>query len=423
MSAVAEQAVIAALLWDPAVAPEVALTVEDFADQGTRLAFAAIQRLRESGATPDLVSVAQELEARGELDYVGGWAALMDWAALPGTAASAAHYAELVRTAALRRRAVDEAQRLLAALQDAGRDPGDTAAAAAARFADLAAGDAERHHPAVISAARAVLDALDYLTTRWSDGGRPLATPWPSLDAFAGGLGAGELVVLAARPGVGKTTAALQMAAHTAAAGRRVLYVSYEMAPSRLAVQLAAQRYGLDRYAALQGWDPRLTERIQRELPTWPLDWWRAGDRPTWDAVRREIPRLQRQTPALALVVVDHLELVPVPGHRAWPEELASLCADLKATAERYGLAVLVCQQLSRRADDSREPQLGDLGWSSGIEKAADKVWILDRVDRQDPASDRVLYVRKHRDGPTGHVTLRWDARPTRLVDPVEGSA
>lgn len=417
----AEQGVLAALLWDPETAGAIGdLPPEAFADPAHRAVYTAMRTLLAASQPLEVVSLADALRSAGTLDRVGGMPALMDLAETPASPASAAYYADQVRAAALRRRVADTLRVLLTAAADPLRDAADTATDGAAQLTAVAAGDAR--HPAVTPAVVAVEEALRYLERRWDGSDAPLPTPWPSLDTVGGGLARGEVVVVAARPSVGKTTFAVQVATQTARLGHRVLYVSYEMSPARLVLQVAAQTYGLDRYGWLSGLDDAgqdgVARTLMQEIPAWPLDWWRAGDRPAWDAIRREMARLGRQDPALGLVVVDHLQWVPLPGQRSRPEELEALCADIKTTAERYQVPILVCQQLRRQVDQQTEPQLGDLGWSAGIEQAADKVWMLDRVDRANPASDRVVYVRKHRDGPTGHVLLLWDPRPARLLDP-----
>ena len=416
-----ERGVLAAVLWDPAVAETLGdLPAEAFADPAWRAIWEAMQRLSQARQPVEVLSLADTLRASGRLDAVGGVPALMDLVSTPGTAGSAAYYADQVRAAHLRRQVVDALRTLALAAADPERDAAEVATEAAAQLAAVAARDAR--HPAVMPAPAAVLEALAYLERQWAGTAAPLPTPWPSLDVIGGGLAVGDFVCLAARPAVGKTTFALQVALQTARLGRRVLFVSYEMSPARLVLRAASQVYGRDRYAWLAGLDDAAKEGVgqllTRDLPTWPLDWWRAGDRPAWDAIRREMARLLRLDPPLGLVVVDHLQWVPLRGQRSRPEELEALVMDIKTTAERYQLPVLVCQQLRRQVDQQTEPQLGDLGWSAGIEQAADKVWMLDKVDRNDPTSDRVVYVRKHRDGPTGHVLLQWDPRPTRLLDP-----
>lgn len=421
----AEAAVVGAYLLDaPSAEATAPLAAEDLADDGHRAVFAAIAACRADGAPVDPVTVAEELRRRGQLDGVGGMAALMDYVDRTPTTLHAGYYAEIVRGAALRRRLVAWARHVATAAADPDHDP--TAVAYAARQAlDTweQAGDVGTR--AVTSQRQAVDAAWAYLQARWTPAGAPIHTPWRRFDAVAGGLARGTLTVLAARTSQGKSSLAVQLATHAAQTGHGVLYVSYEMAPAHLVVQQLTQREGWDRYLTLAGRGPtpdRVHEGLDR-LASLPVHWWRPGDRPRWEAVRAAIPALTRGTPRVDLVVLDHLELIPLASRRDIPAELANLVADIQATAVREDVAILAVDQLSRAADAQDHPTLANLGWSSGIEKAADAVWALALVDRDQPHGDRWIYILKHRDGPLGHFRLRWEPAPTRfhLAEEVTG--
>lgn len=241
-------------------------------------------------------------------------------------------------------------------------------------------------------------------------------TPWPLLNAVGGGLAPEELIVIAARPGDGKTSLALQIATAVAKAQTPVLYLSYEMSSDRLLAQMAAQQYGVDRYRLSHG---RLDDRgwttvtqAVGGMAEWPFWWWRHREGPDVAAIAAEVERLVDH--GLGLVVVDYLELVPRKHERGTPEELQDVAYALKGLTWRHQIPIVVCQQLKREAaDPNRAPRLADLAWSGGIEKAADKVWMLQAMAQ---GAQRRLWIRKHRDGPLGIIDLDWDGPRTRMT-------
>ena len=274
----------------------------------------------------------------------------------------------------------------------------------------------------IISHGQANRDAVDYLHARWEGAGRPIWTPWPTLDRLAGGIVGEDVVIIAGGTSVGKSTFAVQLAGHAAATSHATLYGSYEVTPARLALQLATQATGEDGYRLRKR--PTDLTRILGAFSRsqdWPLYWWRGGQRPPWATLAAAVPRMVRDH-GLQLLVVDHLELIPLEtrqrDHIAL--ELGEIVAQAKALAVRHQIAIVLVDQLNRAASAQAAPTLANLGWSAGIEKNADKVWALDRVDREDPDSARWVYVLKNREGALGKVQLGWDPGPTRFLDPQE---
>lgn len=255
-----------------------------------------------------------------------------------------------------------------------------------------------------------------------------LGTPWPLLTQRGGGLAPEDLVVIAGRPGDGKTTLALSIASFVARVHRvPVLYLSYEMGHERLLTQVAGQEWALDRYRATHGqlsdreWEHLATN--QPQMAEWPLWWWRQGRRPDWPTAAAEIQKLRRRTRPVGLVVVDYLELVPRPKKTGKAEEVGDIIEAIKASAIEWQIPIIVCQQEDRAVEkERRAPQLSDLRWSGDIEQAADKVWMLQRMTPPPepglpetglrPAASETpvrLWIRKHRDGPLGVIDFRFD--------------
>lgn len=415
----AEWALVGALMMDPdRITDCAAIEADTFADEAARAAFSAIVRLQESGETVDLITVADALRAAGQLDGVGGVPWLMGLTDYVASPAFLPDYARIVRTEALRRR-MRAAVAAAAVAVETAEDPAGALATLQDRLSGLAEGEAAATVSPMMSQAEVVRDTWVYLERRWHGDLQPMWTPWPSLDAVAGGLVREEMVVVAARTSVGKSTFALQLAAHAARTGHPTLYVSYEVTPERMAVQLAAQLTGHDRYLLLRGRDPDLdTVRGALAATTaWPIRWWRGGYQPPWPTVAAVLPRLIR-TWGLELVVIDHLNLVPLGRVDNLPRALADLTAAMHTAGVRHQLCIVAVDQLNRETERQSEPTLANLGWSDSIGQNVEHVWALARVDREDGDSDRWAYILKHRDGALGKVRLTWDARPTRFLDP-----
>lgn len=268
---------------------------------------------------------------------------------------------------------------------------------------------------------QAVLAFLSWAERRQDPEATPvLATPWPLLNTVGGGLAPEDLVVVAARPSVGKTSLALQLAVKVAQSQTPVLYLSYEMSYQRCLAQIASQQYGVDRYrlshGRLRDEDWNTVTRSLGGLGEWPIWWWRNGDGPGFPEIAAEVDRLSDK--GLGLLVVDYLEMVPRAGGPNPSLELQGLIYAFKGLARRYDLPVVVCAQLGRQADDPhRAPRLSDLAWSSGIEKAADKVWMLQPLES---GRKRRVWIRKHRDGPLGIVDMDWDGPRSRMTQCAE---
>lgn len=234
-------------------------------------------------------------------------------------------------------------------------------------------------------------------------------TPFPALTAF-GRLQPGQLVVIGARTGVGKTSLGLHCAWHLALShNQRVLYASYEMGREDLVSQVAAQwTRAVSPYQALQG-DPRevqaLREAVQ-SIKDWPILWWDSG-RPTLADLGAQMARSTREPEGLGAVVVDYAQIMPRPGRTGKTEELGDIINGLKRLARQFGVTVIAAAQFNRLVEgrEDKRPRLSDFRDTGDIEQAADKVWALQRLD----ASRTRCWVIKNRRGPPGAMDLDWD--------------
>ncbi len=254
-----------------------------------------------------------------------------------------------------------------------------------------------------------------------------LPTGFMGFDYANGGLHAGELVILAARPGGGKTSIALQIAAHSAMKQRDVLFVSLEMSGAELMIRVLCGLATVDSAAIRTG---RLTERDLGHLEQAGDQF--AGAKLTIDDrasvtaadIRRAARRCKRQG-GLSLVVVDYLQRLTAADARAKRyEQVGAMTADLKTLARELNVPVLCLCQLNREVEKggNGRPKLSNLRESGNIEQDADVVAFVHRPEVFEPSDPDLvgkaeLIVEKNRNGPTGTFPLLWDARTTTFSD------
>ena len=415
----AEREVLGIVLLRPEALSDALAEVDaaDFADHRHGLIFGAMRALAREDRPADLLQVVDALRRAGELDRAGGVPYLSSLTEIIGTASQVGGAARIVADRARARRTFVVLQ------QQAGRLRGG------AGFDEVAA-DLTR---AILGQARAdtmqtageVADAtLADLRDRIEQGGGlpGLETGFPDLDLVVGGLGAGHLVILAARPSMGKTTLAANIALHLAGQGRRVLFVSLEMTAVELMQRAASALAGVPlaaiRHGRLHREDRRQVEKVLSAiLPGMPLLIDSSGGA-TIDRMvaRAKMAHLRRR---VDLVVVDYLQLVRCPGASIREREVAEVSSALKALAMSLGAPVLALSQLNRQAED-RRPRLADLRDSGAIEQDADVVLLLhrDRLAAEGSPTHGVvlLDVAKNRHGPTSEVRLRFEGAYSRFL-------
>ena len=425
----AERALLGAMLLTPAaVADGVELTsAADFYRPAHAHTFDAIVGLYGAGEPVDTVTVAAELQRAGLLDAVGGPGALVEMQASTPVAGNAAHYADIVAKHATLRRLIGAA--------------GEVAEVGYSRPADVdeALDRAESLIFAVASSGAAdtmaplsdLLDrGVDHLEKLSEHGGSltGVTTGYSDLDATLLGLQPSTLVILGARPGVGKTALALGMASAAAlGADRPVLFFSLEMSHMELTQRLISAEAQVSTTRIRSGdlrdddWS-RVNAAVGRlaEAPLW------IDDNPNTSVleIRAKARRKAAEVGGLGLVVVDYLQLM---GGRGGAEnrqvEVSEMSRGLKILARELECPVLALSQLSRapeaRAD--KRPVLADLRESGAIEQDADVVLFLYRDEMYDTNSaDRgvaEVNVAKHRTGPTGALRLTFLPQYTRFAD------
>ncbi len=430
----AERAVIGALLVSETAVAAVAeqLTAEEFYSETHRIIYGSMMRLYSRGDRIDQITLTNELNSINEFDRVGGRAYVFQLVESVPTASNAARYAEIVRGKALLRSVIDVGSRIT---EDAFREPEDVTEAldSAEQLIYNVSNNTLKQHLAPVS--QLAPGALEMIQRLYEQEGEVtgVETGFEDLDRLTTGFHKSDLVVLAARPAMGKTAMALNAIWH--ASGEKKMPVaifSLEMSKEQLVQRLISQTTRIPAQALRSGnvkaedW-PKLLRGVAQvsEAPIWIDD--TAGV--TLMEMRAKVRRLASQLTAqggtpLSLVVVDYLQLMVGQGSRNdnRQQEIAEISRGLKVLARDLDVPVLAIAQLSRAVESrhDKRPMLSDLRDSGAIEQDADMVMFLYRDEYYNPDSDdkgiAEVIVGKHRNGPTGKVQLAWLEQYTKFA-------
>lgn len=424
----AEEAVLGALFVEPERIPEAlaALRGEDFSDPRNRSVFEALLALATRSVPADLVTVGYELEHSGTFAMVGGRTRLLELTMTVTSAAHLRHHMRIVADVAARRRVISEAE----AIAREGRSLGPVNGTAT-EFLRLAVerigAAAEVPAPAAVEfAERDVRELRDKIDAGPVEGVDGLQMGFRDLDTIVCGMRPGDLVVIAARPAVGKTTLASNIAAQVALrdAAEPVALFSLEMGKQSLLERFASAHSGVDHYLIRSR---RLStsnrEKVDASLIALEFAPLAIDDTSgqTMMSIRASARRL-RQRRGLGLVLVDYLQLVQYPGAENRLQEVSAISRGLKALAAELSVPVIAAAQLNRAADAGPEqrPRLSHLRESGSIEADADIVILLHQVGDATEASDpRTIeaIVAKNRNGPVGTARLLLQPNLVRFVD------
>ena len=429
----AEQSVLGGLLLDNTAWDRVGdlLSESDFYSNDHRLIFACIMHLIECNKPADALTVAEALNSRGKLSAVDGGREYIGTLALnTPSAANVRRYAEIVRERAMFRAIFSECNALI----DAVRRPGDRDArqildvAQARIFAlgERSAGGADFESSNQLMTR--VVEFVDQQYQRNSEAGGDsavtgLATGFIDFDRMTSGLHPGQLMVLAARPAMGKSSLALNISEQVARAGVGVAFFSLEMGNKEQGIRLVASSARLNTQRLFSGrineqeW-PRVVDSVGKliELPIF------FNESPYLSVMemRTLARRLKRQEPRLGLVVLDYLQLMVAGGNEQnRANQIAEISRGLKLLAKELQLPVIALAQLNRELEKrtNKRPVLSDLRDSGAIEQDADLVVFIYRDEVYQPTLENKghaeLIVAKQRNGPIGSVEVRFRADNT----------
>ena len=406
----AEESVLGAILLKNEAIDEVEyLEPGDFYRQKNQLVFSAMQSLNEAKEPIDLVTLATALKEGGALESVGGEPYLAELAGRVPTAANIPHYGRKVLQCSELRSLIHDAQDIEALAYERDAEAAKTKADAIG----LRQGRGQSRLTGRLALARAGIAHVEKVGSRAITG---VPTGFLDLDFKTAGLQPGDLVILAARPSMGKTSLALNIGDNAAQAGFPVFMASAEMSTAQVALRLACSGAGLDSEQVRRDADAAIDafHRIG-ELPLYVDD--TAG--PTVGQVRAGARKVQRMERALiekngmGLVIVDYLQLLNGGKHNNRNDEVAAISRGLKALAKDLNWPVLALSQLNRGVESRQDkrPNLGDLRESGQIEQDADIVAFIYRDHHYNPGADprhAELNISKNRNGGTGSIDLNW---------------
>ncbi len=435
----AEQSVLGGLMLDNEAWDRVAEKVveQDFYLRAHRFIFAAMSRLAEASQPIDIITVSENLEANQQLDDVGGFAYLGEIAKNTPSAANILAYADIVRERAVVRDMISVAHDIA----DAGYDPQgrnsaellDFAETKVFKIAEQRANANEGPEP-INSILAKTIEKIDELFRSPHDGVTGVSTGYIDLDKMTNGLQPSDLIIVAARPSMGKTTFAMNLCEHAAiTSDKPVLIFSLEMPSEQIMMRMLASLGRIDQTKVRTGqlededW-ARLSSAIEL-LNTKGKMYIDDGSGLTPTEVRSRARRVAREHGGLSMIMVDYLQLMTVPGmSENRTLEIAEISRSLKALAKELKVPVVALSQLNRsleqRAD--KRPVNSDLRESGSIEQDADLIMFIyrDEVyndDSPDKGTAEVI-IGKQRNGPIGRIRLTFHGRYSRF-DNYAGSA
>jgi replicative DNA helicase len=423
----AEESVLGSMLLSKDAIADVLelLHEDDFYRPAHRTVFRSVLDLYSHGGAVDAVTVAEDLRRNGALADVGGAPFLHTLVAGVPTAANAAYYARIVKEAGVLRRLIDVGTRIVQVGYETPQDVERAVDLAESWVYQVAQGRVSEDYQSLRDVLTGTLEAIE----RLHEDHRELTgvpTGFAELDRLTAGLQPSNLIIVAARPSVGKSTLGLDVARHASVrAGVPTVVFSLEMSRTELVQRLMCAECTVDMQRLRTGrmeesdWT-RLTRSLGR-LADAPLY---IDDSPgtTMMEIRAKCRRL-KQRHGLGLVVVDYLQLMqPSRRFENRQQEVSEISRSMKLLAKELEVPVIAISQLSRQTESrsDRRPMLSDLRESGALEQDSDVVLFIYRDELYDPESPRKgeadLILAKHRNGPTDTVTVTFQGQYSRFA-------
>lgn len=444
----AEMSLLGSIILDPRALVDVldqVQTGDDFYSAAHGLIFDALREIADRNPETDLIELTDRLRDRAELEDVGGSEYLVQLAESVPSAVNAPHYARLVADKARLRRLIKATSEILFDAYHVGGDgPEDVKQAidaAEQKIFEIARAEDRAAFANLASLLQEELDRIEAVEGRLVSG---LHTGYDDLDEKLSGLQAGEMLIIAARPSMGKTALALNLAEQVAMGGRTpwtrahtdpvpVGFFSLEMSRNALAQRLLSAYSGVDSHKMRTGQinDQVMSRLIEAcgALSQAPII---VDDTPNMTVMQlRARARRMVDRHGVKALFVDYLQLMTAPGagRESRQVEVSTISRGIKALARELSLPVICLAQLNRGSEqrEGNRPRMSDLRESGSIEQDADVVMLLHREsyyhqadpgwleENEDKVNDAELIIAKQRNGPTGVVHLTWDAHTTRF--------
>lgn len=421
----AEMSLLGAILIDQDVIVNVAdkVTADDFYDKRHETIFRAIIELYSHHSPIDMLTLSTSLKNSGDLDAIGGPKYLGDLTNIVPSSAHAEEYAKLIATAAVRRRLISAG----AKITKLGFDQAEEVQSVLTKAeADLFAVSQASQKTDLVALDSVLAESFDRMAQlhRSKNSLRGITTGFKDLDRITAGLQKSDLIILAARPAMGKSTFAQNLAYNAASREKKaVLIFNLEMSNDQTVDRMVAEASGVNSWNIRTG---KLTEEdfakiseAMGEMAEAPIFF---SDKPGLSILEmRTMAQRQAHKTPLGLIIVDYLQLMS--GSKNYGDnrvqEVSEISRGLKLIARELDVPVIALSQLSRsvEARPDRRPMLSDLRESGSIEQDADIVMFLYREDYYNPDTERKhitdLIIAKHRNGPTGNIELYF--HPDRL--------
>jgi replicative DNA helicase len=419
----AEASLLGAILIDADALVKIAdkVDADDFYEERHRYIYEAIVQLYDKHSPIDVLTLANQLKSNGTIEAVGGTPYITELTNFVPTASHVEQYAEIVSQKSLRRRLIKAAQDIATLGFNETNELQELIEGAETRLFEVS----QRHIKQDITSLETILgESFDRLDDLHRDKGkiRGVPTGFKDMDNVLAGLQRSDLFILAARPSMGKTALALNLAHNVAVQSQQpVLIFSLEMSKEQLVDRMLAMESGVDAWALRTG---NLTdadfEKIGQAMGTLSEAPIYIDDSPgiTVSELRTKARR-EAHKHELGLIVVDYLQLMSGGGKFGGDsnrvQEISEISRGLKSVARELNVPLVALSQLSRSVESRSPqiPQLADLRESGSIEQDADVVAFIYREEYYNPESDRRnitdIFIKKHRNGPTGNVELYFD--------------
>ncbi len=426
----AEMGVLGSILLLPEVCDEIAtvLRVDDFYDDANRTLFGHLREMHDEGKKIDVTLLVSRLRKAEDYEAIGGAAYLGRLSTAVPNAAHAVYYAQIVAEKATCRKLIQSATEILRDAYDQTQEPRELVAQAEQRVFAIMDGRSSQSVSSISDILHQAMDRIDArMCSDHTEG--TVETGYLDFDAMTGGMHQGELIILAARPSMGKTAFAMNIAENISMNKLgAVLFISLEMSGIELADRMLCSVARVNGHKLRNGditqeERGRLLEKAN-EISQAPLF---VDDSPsrTVSEIAAGARRIIRQGQPLGLVVIDYLQLIEPDNPRdPRQEQVAKIARRLKGMARELKVPVLCLSQLNRQAEDSKDhrPKLSHLRESGAIEQDADVVMFVHREEyyqrgeeREQYAGQAEIIIAKQRNGPIGEVELLWEKNYTRF--------
>jgi replicative DNA helicase len=428
----AEMGVLGSILLLPEVCDDIAslLRADDFYDDANRCLYQHVRDMYDSGEKIDSTLLVSRLRTSGDYDKVGGLAYLGKLSIAVPNAAHAAYYAQIVNEKATYRKLIEASTEILRDAYDQQMESRELVAQAEQKVFAIMEGRSTKHASSINDILHQSMDRMEArLNGTYVDSG--CETGFTDFDTMTGGLHNGELIILAARPSMGKTALAMNISENVALQNQQpALFVSLEMSGIELADRMLCSLSRVNGHKLRSGTigndDRQRLVQKANEISKSPFY---VDDSPsrTVSEIAAAARRIQRRMGGLNLIVIDYLQLIEPDNSRdPRQEQVAKIARRLKGLAREMKVPVLCLSQLNRQAEDSKDhkPKLSHLRESGAIEQDADVVMFVHREEYYHRGEERAQYagqaeiiIAKQRNGPVGEVPLTWEADYTRFLD------